>query len=50
MEFDFVTWSIWAVGFAIWITWIVLSARELLVLLRTQGEENAQQQAEATPE
>jgi hypothetical protein len=49
VEFDFVTWSIWAVGFVIWGGWIVLSARELRALIRAQRED-AEKKADASSE
>lgn len=39
MEFDIVTWSIWIVGFTIWVVWTYFSVRELKVLLRAHREE-----------
>lgn len=39
MDFDFVTWSIWAVGFAIWVIWLYFSVEELKVIVKTVREE-----------
>jgi len=34
MSIDLVTWSVWLVGFAIFIIWIWIPARELRTLLK----------------
>lgn len=36
MHFDFVTWSIWIVGFGIWLLWIINTAKEIKFLIRKQ--------------
>lgn len=35
MDFDFVTWSIWAVGFAIWVIWLYFSVEEFKAIIKT---------------
>ncbi|SHG58053.1 hypothetical protein SAMN05443144_1364 [Fodinibius roseus] len=39
MEFDFVTWSVWSVGFIIWIIWAYLSIKEFISILIAQKKE-----------
>ncbi len=39
MFIDWVTWSIWLVGFAIMITWIMVPLAEFKKLLKKKGEE-----------
>lgn len=40
MYFDWITWSIWLLGFIIWITWIVVPIKEFRTILK---ERRAQQ-------
>lgn len=39
MEFDFVTWFVWSVGFVIWIVWAYLSIKEFIGILAVQKDE-----------
>lgn len=49
MEFDFVTWSIWTVGFVIWVIWTYFSVEELRTIVdvsrkeRERGEASVEQ-------
>jgi hypothetical protein len=39
MDFNFVTWSIWAVGFAIWVIWVYFSIEEFKSIVKTVRKE-----------
>lgn len=39
MYFDWITWSIWLVGFSILIIWILVPAREFKKLVQKRREE-----------
>jgi hypothetical protein len=41
MDFDFVTWSIWTVGFAIWVIWLYFSVEEFKSIVKTVREETS---------
>ena len=34
MQFDWVTWSIWAIGFVILVIWIIVPIREFAEMVR----------------
>ncbi|MEA1912342.1 MAG: hypothetical protein U9N06_00695 [candidate division WOR-3 bacterium] len=44
MKFDWVTWSIWGVGLAILIIWIIQSAKEYRGILKRQNKELTQRE------
>lgn len=57
MYFDWITWSIWLVGFLVMVTWIwvpikeyksLLNKRKQLELSRTQRNETAEENTEIT--
>lgn len=39
MYFDWITWSIWLLGFIIWVTWIVVPIREFRTILKERREQ-----------
>ncbi|MGB6031923.1 MAG: hypothetical protein WBG80_06335 [Bacteroidota bacterium] len=41
MQFDWITWSIWLVGFLILVVWIWVPYREFKRLIRTRAEARA---------
>lgn len=45
MDFDFVTWSIWAVGFAIWVIWAYFSVEEFKAIVKTVRKEMSNNEA-----
>ncbi|MFN3694026.1 hypothetical protein [Ignavibacterium album] len=42
MYFDWITWSIWLVGFIIMIIWILVPAREFRKLLQKRRSEQSE--------
>ncbi len=45
MYFDWVTWSIWSLGFIILIVWIIVPLREFRKLLREHKRRSAERKA-----
>jgi hypothetical protein len=41
MKFDWVTWSIWLLGFAILVIWIIVPIREFRQLLKNKALEES---------
>lgn len=39
MYFDWITWSIWSLGFIILIMWIIVPIKEFLKLKKDRGED-----------
>lgn len=39
MKFDWITWSIWALGLIILIVWIIVPVRELKTLIHARKKE-----------
>ena len=40
MYFDWITWSIWSLGFIILVMWIVIPLKEFLKLKQDRAEES----------
>jgi hypothetical protein len=40
MYFDWITWSIWSMGFIILIMWIIVPLKEFLKLKKDRAEES----------
>ena len=38
--FDWITWGIWSIGFAIFIIWIVIPIREFKVMLKHRRDKH----------
>jgi len=41
MYIDWITWSIWLVGFSILVVWICVPIREIRAIIRKRSEEHA---------